>query len=77
MADSPNSQGGSKMIKQFLLLLGVIAVILAALLCSLYILDLVKLADLQTDIRKIFGLVGVAAVAGVLITLLMKAAQKK
>lgn len=65
------------MIKQFLLLLGVIAVILAALLCSLYILDLVKIADLRTDLRKVFGLVGVAAVAGVLITLLMKAAQKK
>jgi hypothetical protein len=65
------------MIKQFLLLLGVIAVILLALLCSLYILDLVKLADLQADTRKILGLVGVAAAAGVLITLLMKAAQKK
>ncbi|MFZ0279553.1 MAG: hypothetical protein WA254_18590 [Candidatus Sulfotelmatobacter sp.] len=65
------------MIKQFLLLLGVIAVILAALLCSLYILDLVKAADLQADLRKVFGLVGVAAAAGVLITLLMRAAQKK
>jgi hypothetical protein len=65
------------MIKQFLLLLGVIAVILAALLCSLYILDLVKMADLQTDLRKILGLIGVAAVAGVLVTLLMRAAQKK
>jgi hypothetical protein len=65
------------MIKQFLLLLGVIAVILAALLCSLYILDLVKMADLQTDLRKVLGLLGVAAVAGVLITLLMGAAQKK
>ena len=65
------------MIKQFLLLLGVIAVILLALLCSLYILDLVKLADLQADTRKILGLVGVAAAAGVLITLLTKAAQRK
>ena len=65
------------MIKQFLLLLGVIAVILAALLCSLYILDLVKMTDLQTDLRKILGLIGVAAVAGVLVTLLMRAAQKK
>jgi hypothetical protein len=65
------------MIKQFLLLLGVIAVILAALLCSLYILDLVKIADLQTDLRKILGLIGIAAVAGVLVTLLMRAAQKK
>jgi hypothetical protein len=65
------------MIKQFLLLLGVIAVILLAVLCSLYILDLVKLADLQTDLRKVLGLIGVAAAAGVLVTLLMKAAQKK
>jgi hypothetical protein len=65
------------MIRQFLLLLGVIAVILAALLCSLYILDLVKIADLQTDLRKVFGLIGVAAIAGVLITLLMRAVQKK
>jgi len=65
------------MIKQFLLLLGVIAVILVALLCSLYILDLVRIADLQTDLRKVFGLVAVAAVAGVLITLLMRVAQKK
>jgi hypothetical protein len=65
------------MIKQFLLLLGVIAVILAALLCSLYVLDLVKIADLQADLRKVFGVMGVAALAGVLITLLMRAAQKK
>jgi drug/metabolite transporter (DMT)-like permease len=65
------------MIKQFLLLLGVIAVILAALLCSLYILDLVKIADLQADLRKVFGVMGVAAMAGVLITLLMRAAQQK
>jgi hypothetical protein len=65
------------MIKQFLLLLCVIAVVLVALLCSLYILDVVKLADLQTDMRKIFGLLGVASAAGVLITLLAKAAQKK
>jgi hypothetical protein len=65
------------MIKQFLLLLGVIAVILAALLCSLYILDLLKIADLQADLRKMFALVVVAAAAGVLVTLLTRAAQKK
>jgi hypothetical protein len=65
------------MIKQFLLLLGVIAVVLAALLCSLYILDLVKIADLLTDLRKVLGLIGVAAVAGGLITLLTRAARKK
>jgi hypothetical protein len=65
------------MIKQFLLLLGVIAVVLVALLCSLYILDLVRIADLQTDLRKVLGLLGVAAAAGVLITLLMRTAQKK
>jgi hypothetical protein len=65
------------MIKQFLLLLGVIAVILAALLCSLYILDLLKIADLQADLRKMVALVVVAAAAGVLVTLLTRAAQKK
>ncbi len=65
------------MIKQFLLLLGVIAVVMAALLCSLYVLDVVKIADLQNDLRKVFELMAVAAVPGVLITLLMRAAQKK
>ena len=65
------------MIKQFLLLIAVIAVVLGALLVSVYVLDLVKLAELQTDLRKLFGVLGVAAVAGVLIMLLTNAAQKK
>jgi hypothetical protein len=42
-------------VKQFLLLVAVIAVIFGALLVSLYILDLVKLAELQNDLRKVFG----------------------
>ena len=63
--------------KQFLLLVGVIAVVLGALLFSLYVPDLVKLAELQKDLGKLFGILGVAAVAGVLIMLLVKAAEKK
>ncbi|PYX05836.1 MAG: hypothetical protein DMG88_20230 [Acidobacteria bacterium] len=62
--------------KQFLLLVAVIAVVFGALLVSLWVLDLIKLAELQNDLRKIFGVLGVAAVAGVLILSLVKIAQK-
>ncbi len=62
--------------KQFLLLVAVIAVILGALLVSLYVLDLVKLAELQNDLRKVFGVLVVAALAGILIMFLVKVAQK-
>jgi hypothetical protein len=63
-------------VKQFLLLVGVIAVIFGALLVSLYVLDLVKLAELQNDLRKVFGVLAVAALAGILIMFLVKVAQK-
>ena len=62
--------------KQFPLLVAVIAVVFGALLVSLWVLDLIKLAELQNDLRKIFGVLGVAAVAGVLILSLVKIAQK-
>ena len=62
--------------KQFLLLVAVIAVVFGARLVSLWVLDLIKLAELQNDLRKIFGVLGVAAVAGVLILSLVKIAQK-
>ena len=62
--------------KQFLLLVAVIAVVFGALLVSLWVLDLIKLAELQNDLHKIFGVLGVAAVAGVLILSLVKIAQK-
>jgi len=61
--------------KQFLLLVAVIAVVFGALLVSLWVLDLIKLAELQNDLRKIFGVLGVAAVAGVLILSLVKIAH--
>ena len=32
-----------------------IAVVMAALMVSLYVLDLMKLADLQNDMRKLFA----------------------
>jgi len=62
--------------KQFLLLVAIIAVVLASILLSLYVLDVLKLADLQTDLRKTFGLLAIAAVAGVLITFLAKAGSR-
>ena len=62
--------------KQFLLLVAVIAVVFGALLVSLWVLDLIKMAELQNDLRKIFGVLCVAAVAGVLILSLVKIAQK-
>ncbi len=62
--------------KQFLLLVAVIAVIFGALLVSLYVLDLVKLAELQNDLRKVFGVLVVAALAGILVMFLVKVAQK-
>jgi len=63
-------------VKQFLLLVAVIAVIFGALLVSLYFLDLVKLAELQNDLRKVFGVLVVAALAGILVMFLVKVAQK-
>jgi len=63
-------------VKQFLLLVAVIAVIFGALLVSLYVLDLVKLAELQNDLRKVFGVLVVAALAGILVMFLVKVAQK-
>lgn len=65
------------MVRQFLLLVGMIVVVLAALLLSLYILDLIHLAELQKDMGKLFGVMGVAAVAGVVIMLLVKVAEKR
>jgi len=54
-----------------------IAVVLAALLLSLYILDVIRLAEMQKDMGKLLGVMGVAAVAGVVIMLLVKAAEKR
>ena len=65
------------MVRQFLLLVGMIVVVLAALLLSLYILDVIRLAEMQRDMGKLFEVMGVAAVAGVVIMLLVKAAEKR
>jgi cytochrome bd-type quinol oxidase subunit 2 len=65
------------MARTFLLLIGVIAVVMAALLVSTYILDLVKAPELWQDLRKIFSLLAVATVAGLVVLLLVKAAEKK
>jgi uncharacterized membrane protein len=64
------------MARTFLVLIGVIAVVMAALLVSTYILDWVKAPGLWQDMRKIFSLLGVATVTGLVILLLVKAGQK-
>ena len=65
------------MARTYLLLIGVIAVVMAALLVSTYILDLVRAPELWQDLRKIFSLLAVATVAGLVVLLLVKAAEKK
>jgi len=65
------------MVRQFLLLVGMIVVVFAALLLSLYVLDVIRLAEMQKDMGKMFGVMGIAAVAGVLIMLLVKVAEKR
>ncbi len=65
------------MARTFLVLIGVITVVMAALLVSTYILDLVKAPELWRDLRKIFSLLGVATVTGVVILVLVKAGEKK
>lgn len=63
--------------RQFLILVGIIAVVVAALLLSLYILNWMKLQELSEDLRKIFGILGICTAAGLLIMFLVKAAEKK
>jgi cytochrome bd-type quinol oxidase subunit 2 len=65
------------MARTFLVLIGVIAVVMAALFVSTYILDLVKAPELWRDLRKVFSLLAVATVAGLVILVLVKAAEKK
>jgi hypothetical protein len=65
------------MARTFLVLIGVIAVVMAALFVSTYILDLVKAPELWRDLRKVFSLLAVATVAGLVVLLLVKASEKK
>ncbi len=65
------------MARTFLVLIGVITAVMAALLVSAYILDWVKAPELWQDLRKIFSLLGVATVTGLVILLLVKASEKK
>jgi len=65
------------MVRTFLILVGVIAVIIAALTFSLYVLDVLKLPELRQDLGRIFGILGICTAAGLLIMLLVRAAEKK
>ena len=65
------------MVRQFLILVGVIAVILAAILFSLYVLDFVNLSELRQHLSRTFSIVGIGTAAGLLIMLLVRVAEKK
>ena len=65
------------MVRNFLVLVGVIAVILCALLLSLYVLDFMKFPQLRDDLTKILSLLGISTAAGLLILLVVRAAEKK
>jgi hypothetical protein len=63
--------------RQFLILVGVIAVVLCSLLLSLYVLDFMKFPELREHLTKLLSILGIAVAAGVLITFLVRAAEKK
>lgn len=65
------------MLRTFLVFVGVIAVILCSLLLSMYVLDWMKFAELREHLTKLLSILGIAAAAGVVIMLLVKAAEKK
>jgi len=65
------------MLRTFLVFVGVIAVILCSLLLGMYVLDFMKFPELRANVTKLLSLLGIAAAAGVVIMLLVKAAEKK
>jgi hypothetical protein len=77
LSSSPGQRKFGRMARTFLVLIGVIALVMAALFVSAYILDWVKAPELWQDARKIFSLLGVATVTGLIILLLVKAGEKK
>jgi hypothetical protein len=66
----------SYMIRKFLVLTGVIAVVISALLLSMYVLDVLKLSELRTDFTKLLSILGICVGAGLAIMLLVTAAEK-
>jgi hypothetical protein len=69
--------GAAIVIRQFLVVIGVIAVVLCALLLSMYVLDFMKFPELREHLTKLASILGIAAAAGLLIMLLVRVAEKK
>ena len=66
------------MMRQFLVLAGIIAVVFCKLLLSLYVFDFMKFPDLREHVTTLVSIIGIAvAVAGLLVMLLVKVAEKK
>ena len=65
------------MMRQFLVLVGVIAVVLCALLLGMYVLDWMKFPELREHFTKLMSILGIATAAGALIMFLVRVAEKK
>src|SRR5882762_7460036 len=65
------------MMRQFLVLVGVIAVVICSLLLSMYVLDFMKFPELREHLTKLLSILGIATAAGLIIMLLVRAAEKK
>src|SRR5216684_3597922 len=65
------------LMRQFLVLVGVIAVVICSLLLSMYVLDFMKFPELREHLTKLLSILGIATAAGLIIMLLVRAAEKK
>ena len=65
------------MVRQFLVLIGVIAVVLCSLLLSMYVLDFMEFPELREHLTKFLSILSIATAAGLIITFLVRAAEKK
>src|SRR6266436_4579552 len=59
--------GDAVMMRQFLVLVGVNAVVLCSLLLSMYVLDFMKFPELREHVTKLLSILGIAAAAGLVI----------
>jgi hypothetical protein len=63
--------------RNFLVLVGVIAVVLCALLLGMYVLDFMKFPELRQHLTKLLSVLGIATVAGLVIMFLVRVAEKR
>src|SRR5260370_42657522 len=76
-ASKESPHGKVVMMRQFLVLVGVIAVVICSLLLSMYVLDFLKFPSLREHLTKLLSILGIATAAGLIIMLLLRAAEKE